>query len=243
MPLSKVAAGSKHQGVSIKMLSVFLVAHASVSLYAFSQSLLKWGVSVNDSLVVKHHIRQPDVFWGQPDLHHSIKLLRDPSQTIVLPLLRANRNTMLSHSFANHTAVWRHLKRAGRGRPVVSSVCESVSRCLIWNCRNHVSQGNILCCLSVCVLNNLLKALSHEPISRNEKESMEQEGCFCVCTFVHQQIACPLYNPLYNSRSVWLVYVIAIYVCSNCDALWLLQFVLAKVSCPWLAYLPKARDP
>lgn len=65
---------------------------------------VRTGGRESDSLVVKHHVRQPDVFGGQPDLHHSIKLLRDPSQTIVLPLLKANKNTTLSHSSANHTA-------------------------------------------------------------------------------------------------------------------------------------------
>lgn len=47
---------------------------------------------MTDSLIVEHHVRQPDVFRGQPDLHHSVKLLRDPSQTVVLPLLRASEN-------------------------------------------------------------------------------------------------------------------------------------------------------
>lgn len=43
-------------------------------------------------LVVEHHVRQPDVFRGQPDLQHAVKLLRDPRQTVVLPLLRVSRD-------------------------------------------------------------------------------------------------------------------------------------------------------
>lgn len=59
---------------------------------------------VSDSLVVEHHVRQPDVFGGQPDLQHPVKLLRDPSQPIVLPLLRANKNKALHHLCANRAA-------------------------------------------------------------------------------------------------------------------------------------------
>lgn len=46
-------------------------------------------VRKDDSLVVQDHVRQPDVFGGQPDFQHPIKFLRDPSQPVVLPLLRA----------------------------------------------------------------------------------------------------------------------------------------------------------
>lgn len=65
----------------------------------------------SDSLVVEHHVRQPDVFWWQPDLHHSIKLLWDPSQTIVLPLLRVNKSKILRHSSEQQQSV---------GHPVVN---------------------------------------------------------------------------------------------------------------------------
>lgn len=104
-----------------------LVVHASMSPCASSVSLLKWGGWANDSLVVENHVRQPDVFWGQPDLQHSIKLLRDPSQTIVLPLLRANGNTMFSHPFVNHAAAWRHLERS-REEKACLLICLRISQ-------------------------------------------------------------------------------------------------------------------
>lgn len=75
-----------------------------------------------DSLIVEHHVRQPDVFGGQPDLHHPVELLRDPSQTVVLPLLRADENKMLSHSFTNQTAARHSLRGARRGRSIRRSV-------------------------------------------------------------------------------------------------------------------------
>lgn len=92
----------------------------TISLYLYK---VRTGGRESDSLVVKHHVRQPDVFGGQPDLQHSIKLLRDPSQTIVLPLLKANKNTTLSHSSANHTAGNDILREAERRRCVCLSFC------------------------------------------------------------------------------------------------------------------------
>lgn len=78
----------------------------------WESSEVRTGGWVSDSLVVKHHVRQPDVFWGQPDLQHPIKLLRDPSQTIVLPLLRVNKHTVLSQSSAHRTAaLWKSYSR------------------------------------------------------------------------------------------------------------------------------------
>lgn len=75
-------------------------------------------------LVVEHHVRQPDVFRGQPDLHHPVKLLRDPSQTVVLPLLRVSKDKMLSHSHTHRTKGEIHLERSTEGeeeaRPSVS---------------------------------------------------------------------------------------------------------------------------
>lgn len=79
---------------------------------------------VRDLLVVKDHVRQPDVFGGQPDLQHPIKLLRHPRQTIVLPLLKYQKkknkqtNTALS-------------ERSVRG---TSTTAEStVHTVLLWN--------------------------------------------------------------------------------------------------------------
>lgn len=81
-----------------------------------------------DSLVVKHHVRQPDVFGGQPDLQHSIKLLRDPSQTIVLPLLKANKKkTVINHSSANHTAGRWDLERSRRRCACLSVIQSEVN--------------------------------------------------------------------------------------------------------------------
>lgn len=48
-------------------------------------------VGEGDSLVVQDHVRQPDVFGGQPDFQHPVKFLRGPSQPVVLPLLRAKK--------------------------------------------------------------------------------------------------------------------------------------------------------
>lgn len=76
-------------------------------------------------LVVEHHVRQPDVFRGQPDLHHPVKLLRDPSQTVVLPLLRVNKDKTLSHSHTHCTKGDIHLKRSTEGE---EEACASVSQ-------------------------------------------------------------------------------------------------------------------
>lgn len=40
------------------------------------------------SLVVEHHVRQPDVLGWKPDFQHPVELLGSPGQTVVLPLLR-----------------------------------------------------------------------------------------------------------------------------------------------------------
>lgn len=81
----------------------------------------------SDSLVVENHVRKPNVFRGQSDLHHSIKLLRGPSQTIVLPLLRAKKKKVLSHTSTNHTVRKASLQRDLYVHPRPSlTVCQTV---------------------------------------------------------------------------------------------------------------------
>lgn len=118
----------KHYLFNMRLVCA-LVVHAAMSLCIFWESAEErtrgW---VNDSLVVEHHVRQPDVFWGQPDLQHSIKLLRDPSQTIVLPLLRANKNTVLSHSCHSHSSMkTSSVEQRGKGLSFHLSVHQPVS--------------------------------------------------------------------------------------------------------------------
>lgn len=48
----------------------------------------------SDSLVVEDHVRQPDVFGGQPDLQHPVELLGNPGQTVVLPLLMETKKRL-----------------------------------------------------------------------------------------------------------------------------------------------------
>ena len=69
----------------------------------------------SDSLVVQHHVRQPDVFGRQPDLQHSIKVLRGPRQTIVLPLLHQSQHTQLTHGIprTNHNSHNSHTESLG----------------------------------------------------------------------------------------------------------------------------------
>lgn len=162
LPFSVTVAGSVHRRVGFKVLSrtfenckCFYLAcsyscscacvHDSACVFCkmSERSEARWVREQSDSLVVEDHVRQPDVFWGQSDLHHSIKLLRNPSQPIVLPLLRSNRNTVLSHSSVNHPAARRH-PGAERRRCVCPSFCLHVSQRPMWHIKIHTCRGNIL---------------------------------------------------------------------------------------------------
>lgn len=120
----------------------FVLSAFSPRLLCSALSLLKafWGESSRLSewvcerlslLVVEHHVRQPDVFRGQPDLHHAVKLLWDPSQTVVLPLLRVSKDKKLSHSPTDCT-VGRPVPPPGAAQREEEGVCHSASQWPAW---------------------------------------------------------------------------------------------------------------
>lgn len=157
MPLAQSPGGSlnhlQFNRRCVRTMAVSVYGPVCVHACAFFVEEVRTQRWESDSLVVEHHVRQPDVFWWQPDLHHSIKLLWDPCQTIVLPLLRVNKNKILSHSSEQqqqHTS-WEERRGGGGGGVSVGHSVVNMTHqhtAWVWGSSNFLSFHAYVMCLT-----------------------------------------------------------------------------------------------